>query len=131
MIPKHGTKLGSSFGTLLKTRLLLDCSAVGQRLANHSFLFFHAGTTDGGTRRLQNIKTDFMFLEKMLKGSGAQVVFSVLPVGDWDPRRRRHTDQVNDWLRSWCHVQGFGFCDLRCDFERLDMVTYDGVHLTK
>lgn len=34
---------------------------------------------------------------KMLKGSGTQVVFSVLPAGDWDPRRRRQTDQVK-WL---------------------------------
>ena len=96
------------------------------------FLFFHVGTTEAATRRLQNIKRDFMFLGKMLKGSGAQVVFSsVLSVGDWDPRRRRHTDQVNDWLRSWCHVQGFGFCDLRRAFERLDMLTLDGEHPTK
>lgn len=82
------------------------------------------------TKRLQNIKREFMSLGKMLKG--AQVVLSsVLQVGDWDPGRRQHMDQVNDWLRSWCYVQGFGFCDLRCVFERLDMLTLEGEHPTK
>lgn len=32
---------------------------------------------------------DFMSFRKMLKGSGVQVVFSsILPVGDWDQRRK-------------------------------------------
>lgn len=132
MILKHRTKLGPSFGTLLKTtRLRLDCLVPGQHLSDHLFLFLHVGTTEAATRIHQNIRRDFMFLGKMLKGSAQVVLSLVLPIGDWDPRRRQHTDQVNDWLRSQCHVQDFGFCDLRCDFERLDTVTYDGVHLTK
>lgn len=57
-------------------------------------------------------------LRKMLKRSRAQtVVSSVLPLGDTDPRERRLTDQVNDWLHSQCNAQGFGFCDFRCTFE--------------
>lgn len=38
-----------------------------------------------------------MFLGRMLKGLGVWGVFPVLPVGDWDPSRRRRTDQLNDW----------------------------------
>lgn len=35
-----------------------------------------------------------MSLRKMLKGLGTQVMFSVLPVGDWDSRRRSEQDTV-------------------------------------
>lgn len=40
-------------------------------------------------------------------------------------------DQVNDWLCSWGHSQGLGFCDPRCTFERLGMLALDGAHLTR
>lgn len=56
----------------------------------HPFLLFHVGTNEVAIRKLQNIKRDFMSLGEMLKGSGVQVVFSVLPVVGWDPRRRQH-----------------------------------------
>lgn len=83
-------------------------------------------------KRLWNIKRAFMSLGKMLKGSGAQVLFFlILPAGDWDPQRRQHMDNLNGWLHSWCHDQGFGFYDLRCVFERLDMLLQDGTHLIK
>ena len=98
----------------------------------HPFLLFHVGTTEDTTKRLQNIKRDFISLGKMLKGSEAQVVFSsVLSVGDWNPRRRQRMHQVNEYLCNWCHVQGFGFHDLGNSFERLNMLTRDGVHLNK
>lgn len=39
-------------------------------------------------QRFQNIKSDFRFLRKKLKGSGAHTVFSsTLLVGDWDSGR--------------------------------------------
>lgn len=63
----------------------------------HSFLLFHVGPNEASRSRPHNIKKDFKSHGKMLKGSGTQVVFSVLPAGDWDPRRRRQTDQVK-WL---------------------------------
>lgn len=73
-----------------------------------------------------------MSLGQMLKGLAVQVVFSsVLPAGDWDPKRRQHIVKVNDWLRSWCHDQGFMFYDLGSNLERLGMLTQDGTHLTK
>ncbi|XP_032060951.1 olfactory receptor 14A16-like [Aythya fuligula] len=51
-------------------------------------MIFTAWSKNAATRRLQNIKKNFMSFGKMLKGSRAQVVsFSILPVGDWDPRR--------------------------------------------
>jgi len=40
------------------------------------------------------------------------VFFSVLPMGSWDPERRRRTCQVNDWLRGWCLDKGTGYFDL-------------------
>jgi len=47
-----------------------------------SLLLFKDGSQEAATKKLQNIKNDFISLEKMLKGSGAQVVFfSVLQVG--------------------------------------------------
>lgn len=70
-------------------------------------------TAEAMTKRLGNIKRDFMSFGMMLKRSGTQAVFSsILPAGDWDQRRRQCTDQVNDWLHSSCHNQGFRFYDL-------------------
>lgn len=47
----------------------------------YSLLLFKAGSQEA-TRKLQNTKNDFISPGKMLKESGAQVVFfSVLPVG--------------------------------------------------
>ena len=98
----------------------------------HVFLLFHVVTNEIAARKLRNMKRCFMSLGKMLKGLGVQVVFSsVLPVGDWVPRRRQHTNRVNDWLRSWCHAQGFGFYDLGHCSERPGMLPSDGASLTK
>lgn len=53
-----------------------------------------------------------MSLRNLLKGSGVQVVLSlIILVGDWDLGRRRK-DQYNEWLCGWWHAQGFGFHDL-------------------
>lgn len=71
------------------------------------------------TGKSKNIKKDFKSLRNTLKGSGAQVAFcSVLLAGDWDVGRRR-TEQLNEWLCGWCHVQGFGFHHLGCTFKLL------------
>lgn len=59
-------------------------------------LFFEAGSHEAATRKLQNIKRRLMSVGKMLKRYGAQVVFSVLPVGDWDTGRTGRTDRLND-----------------------------------
>lgn len=64
--------------------------------------------------------------------SGAQAVFSyILPLGNWDPGRRRRTEQVNVWLCGWCHTQGFGFSDLGHTLDRPGMLTSDGPRLAE
>lgn len=45
--------------------------------------------------------------------------------------RRRRTDQVNYWLKEWCHDQGFGYCDTGQAFERPGVWASDGVRLTR
>lgn len=50
---------------------------------------------EAAIRRLQNTERDFMSLREKLKGSGAQVVLSILPFGDWDPGGRRCKVKIN------------------------------------
>ena len=56
---------------------------------------------------------------------------SVLPLGGWDPERRRRMGQANDWLRGWCLDQGFGYFDLGQSFEKLGMWADDRLQLSK
>lgn len=78
----------------------------------HPLLVFHVGFNDIATRQLLTVKRDSMSLGAMLKGSGAQVVFSsILPVRGRGSGRRRQIEQVNAWLSSWCQIQGFVFYD--------------------
>lgn len=65
------------------------------------------------------------------KGLGAQVVFSILPAGDWDPGRRRRKVHLNDWLHGWCHAKGYRFYDLGHSFEKLEVLTWDGMQMTR
>lgn len=47
-------------------------------------LLIQIGLQEAAMRKLQNIKKDLLSHERMLKGSGIQVVFSsILLVGDW------------------------------------------------
>lgn len=73
-----------------------------------------------------------MSIGTTLKRLGAQAVFfSVLPVGEESLSKRRQIEQVNDWLCSWCHVQGLGFYNLGHTFEKLGLPTADRAQLTK
>ena len=63
----------------------------------YPLLVLHIGNEEVGKRSSQVIKRDFRALGRLLKGSGAQVVFSsVLSVGDWDPHRRRRVAMLNE-----------------------------------
>ena len=63
---------------------------------------------------------------------GAQVVFSsVLPVRGKGGRRRALIMRVNNWLRSWCWRQGFGFYDHGTLFVDQHLLGREGIHLTK
>ena len=68
----------------------------------YPLLVFHIGNEEVGERSSWVIKRDFRALGRLLKGSGAQVVFSVLSVGDWDLHKRRRVDMLNEWLCEWC-----------------------------
>jgi len=46
-----------------------------------------------------------MSFGKILKGSGVQVVFSVLLVGHWDPGRRREESRPVEWMAGWMASQ--------------------------
>lgn len=64
----------------------------------YPLLFFQTRSPDTATMKLQNVINDFISLGRMFMGSGAQVVFSIFPVGKWDLGRRRRTDKLNEWL---------------------------------
>ena len=88
---------------------------------------FHIGNEEIGKRSSQVIKRDFRALGRLLKGLGAQVVFSsVFSVGDWDSHKRRRVDMLNEWLCEWCHTQGFGYYGLGCSLEKGGMLMADG-----
>lgn len=68
----------------------------------YPLLVFHIGNEEVGKRSYWVIKRDFRALERLLKGSGEQAVFSfVLSGGDWDPHKRRKVDMLNEWLCKW------------------------------
>lgn len=76
---------------------MLGVLAIVKFCGSENILIFQVGSHEAASRKLKNIKKDFVSLGKVLKGSGAQVAFfSVLPVGAWHPSRRRRTDQLND-----------------------------------
>ena len=66
----------------------------------YPLLVFHIGNEEVGRSGPWAIKRDFRAPGRLLKGSGAQAVFSsVLSVGDWDPHNRRKVDiLMNKWL---------------------------------
>jgi len=76
----------------------------------YPLLVFHIVNEEVGKRGPQAIKRDFRALGRLLRGLGAQVVFSsVFSVGDWDLHKRKRVDALNEWLCEWCHAQGFGY----------------------
>lgn len=71
-----------------------------------SLLLFQAGSQKAAIRKLQNVKKDFLFLGKMMKGLKAQAVFSsVLLVGYWEPGRK---DQFVNGYMDGVTVSTFG-----------------------
>ena len=74
---------------------------------------------------------DFRALERLLKGLGVQVVFSVLSVGDWDLHKRRRVDMLNEWLCEWCPAQGCGYYGLGHSLEKGGMLMVDRSLLTR
>ena len=66
------------------------------------------------------------------KGSGAQLVFSTIPpVARNDEGRNRKSQQINTWLRAWCHLQNFGGFDHGSVYTTPGLLATDGVHLSQ
>lgn len=57
----------------------------------YPLMIFQAVSHQASTRKSKYIKKDFMFLGKMLRGLGAQVVFSsIFPTGDWNLKKKKN-----------------------------------------
>ncbi|XP_059571010.1 uncharacterized protein LOC132244080 isoform X2 [Alligator mississippiensis] len=91
----------------------------------------HVGTNDAARRTPDHLMADYHALGGVLKGFGAQVLFSsILPVNG---RGRRHENCIREtnWrLRQWCLEAGFGFLDNDPHITTRDMLTWDGLHLS-
>lgn len=73
-------------------------------------LVFHVDSNEVAKRNPRVIKRDFTALRQLVAGLGARAVFSsVFPVAGINTERNTQTQQMNKWLRGWCHQHGFGF----------------------
>ena len=78
------------------------------------------------------MKRDFRALGKLVKGSGAQIMFSSIPsVVGMDEEEYRRTKQMNLWLQDWCYRQGFGFFKHGLVYRMPDLLASDGMHLSQ
>ena len=95
-------------------------------------LVFQVGSDDITRRRLKAMKRDFRSLEKVIKGSGAQIVCSSIPsVVGMDEEEYRRTQKMNLWIQDWCYRQGFGFFNHGLVYRMPDLLALDGVHLSQ
>lgn len=76
------------------------------------------------------MKRGLRALAELVKGSGAQVVFSsVLPVAGNDGARNRKVMQMNTWLQDGCKQQHFVVFDHGSVYTTLSLLATSGVHL--
>ena len=98
----------------------------------YPLLVFQVGSDDITRRNPKAMKRDFRSLGKVIKGSGAQTVFSSIPsVGGRDEKEYRGTQQMNLWLQDWCYRQGFGFFNHGLAYRTPDLLALDGMHLSQ
>ena len=97
----------------------------------YPLLVFQVGSDDITRRSPKAMKRDIRSLGKVIKGSGAQIVFSSIPsVGGMDEEYRR-TQQMNLRLQDWCYHQGFGFFNHGLAYRAPDLLALDGMHLSQ
>ena len=78
------------------------------------------------------MKRDFRALGKLVKGSGAQIVFSSIPsAAGMDEEDYRRSQQMNLRLQDWCYQQGFGFFNHGLVYRMPDLLALDGMHLSQ
>lgn len=87
------------------------------------------GTGDVATRSPRLIKGVFRAWGRMGKGSGAQLVFSILQVMGRDIESKRHAQDINTWLQDLCLHQNFVFhTHLRVFFKTQVVLGPDEMH---
>ena len=75
-------------------------------------LILQADSEELESRSLRAMKKDFRALGWLVKGLGAQIVFSsALPALGTDEWVNKKIGRINTWLQNWCYEQGFGFSD--------------------
>lgn len=75
-------------------------------------LVFQTDGEEAASRSLRGMKNDFKVLGRMVKDSGAQVIFSsLLPSSRDDVGSNRKIQSLNGCLQDWCYMQVFGFFD--------------------
>jgi len=80
--------------------------------AYYPLLLFHVGVDEVAVSSPRVVKKEFKALGRLVKESGAQVIFSLLlPAVGREVERHRQTQSINTWLRDWCHCHSFGFFD--------------------
>jgi len=83
-------------------------------------------------RSPKGIKRDFRALGRLVEGSGAQVVFSLIPsVTEKNTERDRKTHLINRRLRDWCHWSNIGFFDHGEVYTALRLLATDRVQLSQ
>jgi len=66
-------------------------------------------------------------LGQLVKGVGAQVIFSFLPSGVVrDMELSRRTQALNKWLKCWCRHRNFGFFAYGAVYLAPGLVAVDG-----
>ncbi|KFU84659.1 hypothetical protein M959_03165, partial [Chaetura pelagica] len=97
----------------------------------YPLLIFQVGSDEIITRNVRAMKRDFRALGQLVRGSGAQVVFASIPPARMGREVYRKSLQVNEWLRDWCHSQGFGFFDHGMLYEAPGLMVAGGMHLSQ
>ena len=92
----------------------------------YPLLVFQVGSDDI-TRSPKAMKRHFRASGKLIKGPGAQIVFSSIPsVVGMDEEEYRRTQQMNLWLQDWCYRQGFGVFNHGLVYRRPDILHWTG-----
>ncbi|PKU33500.1 transcription factor dp-1- hypothetical protein [Limosa lapponica baueri] len=88
------------------------CAQVEEFLCLVMELREEVGSDEEEKRSPRAMKRDFRTLGRLVKGSGAQVMFSsVPPAVENEEGVNRKSQQINAWLQAWCYQQDFGFFD--------------------
>ena len=98
----------------------------------YPLLLFHVGADEVAVSSPRVIKKEFKALGRLVKESGAQVIFSsLLPVVGRDVERHRQTQSINTWLRDWCHRHNFGFFDHGMTYTAPSLLASNGDQLSQ